>query len=106
MFIILLISLCAIVSYAYQCPTSTAKQHAGCQVMIDFVNPCQTVQTEMKNRINGQATGKWSDPHNNGTYTLLSQSTSLFELSRLTGDGKYTDLINFEFNLSGNLIIN
>jgi hypothetical protein len=73
--------------------------------MIDFVNPCNTVQQEMKNRIDGQATGLWSDPHNNGTYTLLSQSTSLMEVSRVTGDQKYEDLINFEFNLSGKFIL-
>jgi hypothetical protein len=62
---------------------------------VNFSNDCQTVQNEMDKRINGQATGKWFDPHNNGTYTLLSKTTELFELSRTTGDGKYTDLINF-----------
>ena len=43
----------------------------------------------------------WTDPHNNGTYTLIGETADLFELSRLTGDGKYTDLINFAFGSSG-----
>ena len=69
---------------------------------VNFSNDCQTVQSEMDKRINGQATGKWFDPHNNGTYTLLSKTTELFELSRTTGDGKYTDLINFVFGAVDN----
>ena len=80
------------------CPKSPAMMHAGCQATIEFVNPCSEVQTEIKNRVSG-ANG-WTDPHNNGTYTLIGETAELFELSRLTGDGKYTDLINFAFGSS------
>merc|ERR1711879_506109 len=46
---------------------------------------------------NGQASKAWNDPHNNGTYTLLAQSHSELDLSRETGDGKYTDKLTFTF---------
>ena len=65
-----------------------------------FENPCTTVQQEMMKRINGQADGKWTDPHNGGNYTALSTPNGLpatWEFSRVTGDGKYTDLINYAF---------
>ena len=84
---------------ADMCPKSPAIMHAGCQVSIEFVNTCSEVQTEIKNRVTG-ANG-WTDPHNNGTYALIGETSELFELSRLTGDGKYTDLINLAFSSSG-----
>jgi len=91
--------------YDYNCPPSAASMHAGCKVNTRFESTCETVQQEMMKRINGQtesaASDKyWRDPHNNGTYTLLTQSNpnpDLFTLQRVTGDGKYTDLINFVF---------
>ena len=56
----------------------------------------------MKNRINGQKDGRWIDPHNNGTYAIISEELELFQISRTTGDGKYTDLINFVFGAVDN----
>lgn len=52
----------------------------------------------------GQSTGAWSDPHNNGTYTLLANSNpggapATWQMQRVTGDQKYTDLINFVFSV-------
>ena len=95
------VALCA-QPYDYNCPTSGAMIHAGCRVNTQFSNECSTVQQEMMKRINGQtepptSNKYWRDPHNNGTYTLLTQTTELFTLKRVTGDGKYTDLINFVF---------
>ena len=81
----------------YNCPASKSPVHAGCKVNTNFSNKCSEVQQEMKNRINGQKDGRWQDPHNNGTYAVISETTELFELSRTTGDGKYTDMINFVF---------
>jgi hypothetical protein len=72
------------------------------QVNTNFINSCSTVQQEIKNRINGQKDGRWSDPHNNGTYTLISETVELFQIQRVTGDGKYTDLINFVFGAVDN----
>ena len=86
----------------YQCPASKATVHASCEVQITFENPCTTVQQEMMRRVNGQADGTWTDPHNNGTYTLLSNPNGFpatWEFSRTTGDGKYTDLINYAFSI-------
>ena len=83
----------------YQCPSSPALMHAGCQVMIAFENSCDSVTAEIKARINGE--GGWEDPHNNGTYAIIKESSSLLEVSRLTGDGKYTDLINYSFEKQG-----
>ena len=57
---------------------------------------------EMMDRINGQSSGKWHDPHNNGTYDIISNKNNQLELKRLTGDGKYTDKMLFTFSQSGN----
>ena len=80
----------------YICPGSDSKAHASCKVHIKFEESCKVVQDEMSNRIAGQY-DKWHDPHNNGTYTQLSKQNYLLEASRLTGDKKYTDLINYQF---------
>merc|ERR1719277_942039 len=42
------------------------------------------------NRVSSQGS-TWHDPHNNGTYSLISADTPKLQLSRLTGDRKYTD---------------
>lgn len=78
------------------CPSSPAYIHAGCDMTITFTNTCTEVQNEISQRVNGQY-NKWHDPHNNGTYSFSSKSDSMFELTRLTGDGKYTDKIIFTF---------
>merc|ERR1711865_1099717 len=43
----------------------------------------------------------WFDAHNNGTYSVLKSSDGFVELQRVTGDAKYTDLINMDFSASG-----
>ena len=63
-----------------------------------FQDNCDTVSEEIFARLNGTATGKWHDPHNNGKYSLISadgQTTVQIKTKRLTGDGKYTDLQQF-----------
>ena len=62
---------------------------------------CKDVQAEIVARIAGQSTGAWHDPHNNGTYTLVSQSTGRLDTSRVTGNKKYTDKQTFTFQTSG-----
>jgi hypothetical protein len=84
----------------YDCPSSPAKVHASCRVYTVFENPCTTVQQEMMKRVNGQADGSWTDPHNAGNYTALATPAGLpstWQFQRVTGDGKYTDLINYAF---------
>jgi len=52
-------------------------------------------------RINGE--NGWKDPHNGGTYTLMSGTadSQVISTKRLTGDGKYTDLQKFTLTASG-----
>jgi hypothetical protein len=70
----------------------------GCEATVTFTDSCESVQTEMLARINGQASGAWNDPHNNGTYAAIATpADGTWETSRVTGDLKYTDLINFDF---------
>ena len=49
-------------------------------------------------RIQAESTGAWHDPHNNGTYSLVSHSASQVDTTRLTGDKKYTDKQTFSFS--------
>jgi hypothetical protein len=73
----------------YSCPKSKAWIHASTQARAEVDAACEDVQEEILARVSGQW-DKWSDPHNNGTYTLLSDAKGL-QFSRLTGNGKYTD---------------
>jgi hypothetical protein len=103
--IVVVLSLLNIVSSSYldafisntgsmKCPTSGSSVHAGCEVAITFTNSCDDVSNEMLARINGQYNA-WHDPHNNGTYTLTSSSSSKeISVDRKTGDGSnYVDKI-------------
>jgi len=79
------------------CPGSPAWTHAKCKMTVKFQQPCKTVISEINLRLTSP---KWTDPHNRGTYTQLSSSRispnhMLVKGSRLTGDGKYTDLFTF-----------
>lgn len=81
-----------------KCPASASMMHAGCEVpSISFRQGCDAVRNEISKRVEGQFDA-WHDPHNNGTYTMIKKEASLFQLSRLTGDKKYVDLINFSFS--------
>ena len=99
MFLLLLLALVVLAGVGgvqMTCPKSASSVHAGCEVTTSFKDSCSSVQAEIKARVNGQYEA-WHDPHNNGTYTLISSSDSTYELSRLTGDKKYTDQIIFSF---------
>ena len=85
---------------AETCPSSSAWPHAGCEVSLTTTASCSEASAEVVARISGQY-DDWHDPHNNGTYTIISDETStggLLQLSRLTGNQKYTDHINFKFS--------
>merc|ERR1711972_430028 len=69
-----------------QCPGSAAwLPHAWAEVSVRVQASCATVLAEMQARVSGQH-GKWSDPHNNGTYSVLDtdDKTSLL-LKRTSG---------------------
>ena len=62
------------VSAGPRCPGSDAWVHARTSVHVDASAPCRRVRDEMLSRVRAQRDGRWSDPHNNGTYTLLDDS--------------------------------
>jgi hypothetical protein len=85
---------------AMPCPGSKAGMHASCQVESTIAAACGAVAAEVTARINGQP-GKWTDPHNNGTYTLDSSSATSLAVHRVTGNGDYTDKMTFTLTDSG-----
>lgn len=56
---------------------------------------CTEVKNEMLARVDGQYDA-WHDPHNNGTYSVISNGDYL-ELSRTTANLQYTDKMDFTF---------
>ena len=74
---------------------------ASCHVDISFPqNNCASVQREILQRVRGQHTGTWHDPHNNGSYAIVTKDTDEYVLNRVTGKGssvKYTDIVTFKF---------
>merc|ERR1719215_1499462 len=54
----------------------------------------------MTARVEGQFQ-KWHDPHNNGTYKLLSSQAGALTFQRVTGNKMYTDKMGFGFAAQG-----
>lgn len=74
--------------------------HASANVHVVFPHSCEFVATEILDRVNGAA--GWVDPHNEGHYTVLSQvpasgTPTTINLSRRTGDDRYTDKMDLTF---------
>lgn len=80
------------------CPGSASKLHAKCEMDVKFSNSCDEVRAEIVGRMQSPT---WTDPHNGGTYTLISSNASYVSGQRLTGDKKYTDKFDFLFSASG-----
>jgi hypothetical protein len=81
------------------CPVSPASVHAKCAMTVKFDQPCDVVRREMEGRIQSTT---WVDPHNQGTYTISdSSSEGRIEVSRLTGDKRFTDKMAIEFDSTG-----
>ena len=86
------------------CPGSPASFHSKCSYSVQFSDSnCAQVQTEILARMQGNAS--WVDPHNGGTYTVLSSlgcpgSGCLSILGqRVTGLAPhYTDKFKLTFN--------
>ena len=77
------------------CPGSPAWKHAKCKMLVTFQNNCSAVASEIILRLTSSA---WIDPHNQGTYELLSQHENLISGQRITGGGQYTDLFTFSLD--------
>ena len=86
------------------CPGSPASFHSKCSYSVQFSDSnCAQVQTEILERMQGNAS--WVDPHNGGTYTVISSlgcpgSGCLSILGqRVTGLAPhYTDKFKLTFN--------
>eukprot|EP00591_Stephanopyxis_turris_P012455 CAMPEP_0195518182 /NCGR_PEP_ID=MMETSP0794_2-20130614/12500_1 /TAXON_ID=515487 /ORGANISM="Stephanopyxis turris, Strain CCMP 815" /LENGTH=171 /DNA_ID=CAMNT_0040647107 /DNA_START=50 /DNA_END=565 /DNA_ORIENTATION=+ len=72
---------------ASSCPGSPVALHARCELTVTFQNPCSDVHDEILARIQGSMNGTWTDPHNGGNYTLLSDSDTLIDAQRHVGAG-------------------
>ena len=88
--------LCLLIqSVTAACPGSPVKVHASCDLTITFpTTSCQKIEKEILARNKGIA--DWKDPHNNGQYNLKKDAGKVLG-SRLTGDGVFLDLIEFDF---------
>jgi len=87
-------------SSGVKCPGSAAWVHASMEVTVSASASCAKVADEIKARVAGQPSA-WHDPHNRGTYTLVSSSATDLELTRKTGDGKYTDKMSLALAPTG-----
>lgn len=87
---------------AADCPSSPSAVHASCKVSVTANAPCAQVMAEMNARVDGQSTGLWHDPHNNGTYSMLDGAQDTLDFQRITGNKKYTDKLRFDFKDAGN----
>lgn len=89
------------VSLPGYCPGSSAPIHANAQITSATATAsCDVVKQEIKDRLAGQ--NGWYDQHNRGTYTEVPASGSAtVSATRLTGNGKYTDKINWVLSGSG-----
>lgn len=84
---------------ANKCPGSSAwGPHASAQVTVTAQASCADVMAEMYARVAGTESGSWYDPHNRGTYSVLSQAEKELNLQRVTGNKKYTDKQTFTFS--------
>lgn len=84
-----------------KCPGSKATIHASCEQFATISASCNEVQAEIQARVAGQSSGLWHDPHNNGTYSLVSSTDGDLELTRVTGNKKYTDKMTVTLSGSG-----
>eukprot|EP00439_Symbiodinium_sp_Y106_P027631 s72_g3.t1 len=89
-----LLALLATAAGAMKCPGSGSWIHASAEVEAIVDASCADVMEEMKARVQGP----WVDPHNKGTYSLLSESKDELDIQRITGNKKFTDKITFTFS--------
>jgi len=73
--------------------------HTMAQMQVTFTESCDVVAAEIEARA-GMANG-WEDPHNGGTYRLLSANDDKLETSRTTRNREFTDKQTFALQASG-----
>ncbi|CAJ1393614.1 unnamed protein product [Effrenium voratum] len=82
---------------AMKCPGSKSWIHASAEVEAVADASCDDVMSEMIARV----TSDWKDPHNGGTYSVLSKADGELNLQRVTGNKKFTDKMTFTFSQEG-----
>lgn len=94
-------TLGASVSLPSYCPGSSASIHANAQITSATATAsCDVVKQEIKDRLAGK--NGWYDQHNRGTYSEAAASSGVtVAATRLTGNGKYTDKINWVLSGTG-----
>ncbi|CAJ1439411.1 unnamed protein product [Effrenium voratum] len=80
-----------------KCPGSKSWIHASAEVEAVADASCDDVMSEMIARV----TSDWKDPHNGGTYSVLSKADGELNLQRVTGNKKFTDKMTFTFSQEG-----
>ena len=80
--------IAASVAASYQCPGSSAFIYASCEVTATVAAPCDRTAVEITARMLGL--DGWSDPHNNGSYSLTSNTSKLIVGKRTTGGAPHT----------------
>jgi len=79
------------------CPGSSAwGHHAKCSMKVTFSAPCSDVEDEINARVKGE--NGWYDPHNKGTYGVVKAKHGAMTLKRVTGNKRFTDLMDFTFH--------
>jgi len=81
------------------CAPSGATQHTMAQMTVEFDDSCDTVAAEVQARASSQ--DGWTDPHNEGNYSVLSADANNIKIKRRTGNNKYTDVITFALAAKG-----
>jgi len=81
-----------------QCPGAPdgLLSHAKASLFLNPKASCPIVEAEIRARVKG--VNGWVDPHNHGTYTMLHDEAGVMRLKRVTGNGKYTDMLMFTFS--------
>lgn len=80
------------------CPGSSSKSHQSCEMAVTFADSCHEVRSEVFDRLQGSE--GWTDPHDHGMYnkTYPIVAGGPITGSRVTVEGKYTDLFDFTFS--------
>jgi hypothetical protein len=83
------------------CPGSAAWIHAKTTIKAAFANSCAEVQAEVKARAEGSTSGKWTDPHNGGSYTEPAAAGDVWSLEHKAAKG-YIDKVKLTFSDAAN----
>jgi len=79
-------------------PDAFANIHTMAQMSVTFKNNCADVAAEIKARANGDVAMNgeaWVDPHNRGTYWVVSSTDSMITTERRTGNRLFVDKQTF-----------